>query len=90
MNFEKAKDIVSRYIDHHHKSLNKHPERDAILTHWILNQDIRPPEMPANVFKKCYEIFSQSDTSAEYGCPSIRENELPYQTLFDFVYDEIP
>ncbi len=90
MNFEEAKDIVFNYIDLHHKSLNQHPERNAILTHWVLNQDIRPPEMPASVFKKCCELFSLSESLIEFRCSGIRDNELPYQTSFDFVYDDIP
>jgi DNA (cytosine-5)-methyltransferase 1 len=90
MNFKETRRFVSNYIDLHHKSLNQLPERDAILTHWVLNRNIRPPEMPANVFKKCCELLSQSDSSAENGRSGIRENELPYQTLFNFVYNDIP
>ncbi len=90
MNFKETRSFVSKYIDVHHKSLNQHPERNAILTHWVLNQDIRPPEMPASVFKKCCKIFSQPDFSVEYGRSGIREDVLPYQTSFDFVYNDIP
>ena len=90
MNFEETCNIVFNYINSHHKPVNQHPERDAILTHWILNQDISPPEMPANVFKKCCELFSKPDSSAENKRSSIRENELPYQTLLNFVFDDLP
>ena len=90
MNFEEAKDIVFNYIDLHHKTLNQRPERDAILTHWILNQDIRPPEMPDSVFRKCCKIFSQPGSPSENGHPGIRENELPYQSLLNFVFDDLP
>jgi len=90
MNFKETRHFVSNYIDLYHKSLNQHLERDAILTHWILNQDIRPPEMPASVFKKCCELLSQSDSSAKNGRSGIRENERPYQDLFNFVYNDIP
>ena len=90
MNFEETSTIVRNYIKDCYKSLNQHPERDAILTHWVLNRDIRPPEMPANVFKKCCGLFSQSDFSPENSRSGIRENELPYQTLFNFIYNDIP
>ena len=90
MSFKETRRFVSEYINEHHKSFSKHPERDAILTHWVLNRDIRPPEMPASVFKKCCKIFSQPDSLAENERSSIRENELPYQTLLNFVYDDIP
>lgn len=90
MNFEETSNIVFNYINSHHKSLNQHTERDAMLTHWVLNPETCPPEMPANVFRKCCELFSQSDSSTEYGHSCIRENELTYQTSFNFVYDDIP
>jgi len=67
MNFKETRHFVSNYIDLHHKSLNQHSERDAILTHWILNQDIRPPEMTDSVFRKCRKVFSQHGSPAENG-----------------------
>ncbi len=90
MNFEEAKDIVFNYIDLHHKTLSQHPERNAILTHWVLNQGTCPPVMSANVFKKCCKIFSQLDSSVEYGRSGIREDGQPYQTSFNFVFDDLP
>jgi DNA (cytosine-5)-methyltransferase 1 len=90
MNFRETKNLVINYINSHYKLLKQHPERNAILTHWVLNQDIRPPEMPVNVFKKCCELFSLSESLTESRCSGIRENGLPYQTSFDFVYDDIP
>ena len=90
MNFKETRRFVSNYIDLHHKSLNQLPECDAILTHWILNQDIRPPDMPANIFRKCGELFSRSDSSTEQKHSGIREDQLPYQNSFSFVYDDIP
>ena len=46
--------------------------------------------MPASVFKKCCELFSQPDSSSDDRRSGIKENELPYQTSFDFVYNDIP
>ena len=82
MSFKKERDTVSRYINKHHKSFSQHPERDAILTHWALNQDIRPPEMPARVFKDCCEIFSQSDASDDIPYPPPKKAEFTFIDLF--------
>ena len=82
MNFEETCNIVFNYINSHHKSVNQHPERNAILTHWVLNQGIRPPEMPASVFRRCCEIFPQSDALDDITYPPPKKAEFTFIDLF--------
>ena len=88
MNFAEAKKFTYNYLEKHYPNTANQDDIEAVITHWLLNPDIRPPYITERAFNACRRLFGLPE-SQKTKIFEVREEILPYQIKFDFTYESV-
>ena len=85
--FSVALETLKKLVSLDFPKLIEHPECNAILSHWLLTPSVRPPQLPAKLYKEQDRIFGP--LAAKFRHTS--SNEVgEYQQGLNFEFTDVP